>query len=230
VPTLSARYGDPGNIDHALIESETQCIETSAEIDMNTGVHQSGGNQEDEQPQAAMDSHPQANVRPPSMTPPRDQPNPSSLPRQSNPPQQNSPLRVTGPPSNSSIPPARNSPMPFQQQLPLNNLNMGYSLQNNMRPPIQVPPQEQSNEEIVQGIKDLKERIRRAELREEFRKLQEELHELGSPNLSTRTNRDIATQGRQNSYMDPQNQVPHQVTQTSKAQAWLPQIKLKQIS
>ena len=206
VPSSSARYGDPG------------CIETSAEIDMNTGVHQSGGNQGEEQPQAAMDSYPQANIRPPSMTPPRDQPNPSGLPRQSNPPQQNSPLRVTGPPSNSSILPARNSPMPSQQQLPLNNLNMGYSLQNNMRPPIQVPPQEQSNEEIVQGIKDLKERIRRAELREEFRKLQEKLHELGSPDLSTRTNRDIATQGRQNSFMDPQNQVPHQVPQTSKAQ------------
>ena len=241
VPTSSARYGDPDNIDHALIESETRCIETSAEIGMNAGVHQSGGNQTEEQSQAAMDSHPQANirppsmtppglpapsrtqasVRPPSMTPPRDQPNPSGLPRQSDPPQQNSPLsnygpppRVTGPPSNSSIPPARNSPMPTQLQLPLNNLNMGYSLQNNMRPPIQVQPQEQSDEEIVQGIKDLKEQIRRAKLKEEFRKLQEELHELGSPNPSTRTNCYIATQGRQNSYMDPQNQVP----QTSKAQ------------
>ena len=241
VPSSSARYGDPDNIDHALIESETRCIETSAEIGMNAGVHQSGGNQTEEQSQAAMDSHPQANirppsmtppglpapsrtqasVRPPSMTPPRDQPNPSGLPRQSDPPQQNSPLsnygpppRVTGPLSNISIPPARNSPMPSQLQLPLNNLNMGYSLQNNMRPPIQVQPQEQSDEEIVQGIKDLKVLIRRAKLKEEFRKLQEELHELGSPNPSTRTNCYIATQGRQNSYMDPQNQVP----QTSKAQ------------
>ena len=56
--------------------------------------------------------------------------------------------------------------------------------QNSMRPPIQVPPQEQSDEEIVlvQGIKELKEQIRLAKLREEFRKLQEELHELGIPN------------------------------------------------
>ena len=67
--TTSVRHGDPGNIDHALIESETQSIETSAEMDMNAGMHRSGGNQEEEQPQAAMVSHPQANVRPPSMTP-----------------------------------------------------------------------------------------------------------------------------------------------------------------
>ena len=74
--------------------------------------------------------------------------------------------------------------MPFQQQLPPNSLNTDYSLQNNRRPPIQVPPQEQSDEEIVlvQAIKEIKEQIRRAKLREEFRKLQEELHELGIPN------------------------------------------------
>jgi len=211
-PTSSVRHGDPGKIDHALIDFETQSLETSAEIDMNAGMHQSGGNQEEEQPQAAMVSHPQANIRPPSMTPPRHQSNPSGLPRQSDPPQQ-TPL-----PSNSSIPPARYPPMPSQQQLQPNNLNMGYSLQNNMRPPIQVPPQEQSEEEIVQGIENLKEQIRRAKLRNEFRKLQEELHELGSPNPSTRMNRDITTQGRKNSYTDPQNQVPHQVPQTLKAQ------------
>ena len=87
-----------------------------------------------------------------------------------------------------------------------------------MRPPIQVPPQEQSNEEIAQGIKDLKEQIQREKLREEFRRLQEELHELGSPSLSTGRNRDIATQGRQSSCMDPQSRVPHRVPQTSKAQ------------
>ena len=187
---LRERYGDPTNIEHALEEEE-------------------------EQPQAAMGSYQQ----------PRDQPNPSGLPRQSSPPQQNStpsnygpPPRVTGPPSNSSILPERTSPMPSQQQIPPNNLNMDYSLQNNRNNIIQVPPQELSAEEIVQGIKDLKEQIRQAKLQEEFRKLQEELNELRSPNPSTRTNRDISTQGRQNTYMDPQIQVPHQVSHTSKAQ------------
>ena len=205
------RYGDHNVSEHALIEG----IEISAEIDMNIGGYQSGNNQKEEEPQAAMGSYQQ----------PRDQPNPSGLPRQSYPPQQNStpsnygpPPRVTGPPSNSSIPPARTSPLPLQQQLQPNNLNMDYSLQNNRRPPIQVPPQELSAEEIVQGIKDLKEQIRRAKLLEEFRKLQEELHELRSLNPSTRTNHDISTQVRQNTYMDPQIQVPHQVSHTSKAQ------------
>ena len=205
------RYGDHNVSEHALIEG----IEISAEIDMNLGEDQSGNNQKGEEPQAAMGSYQQ----------PRDQPNPSGLPRQSYPPQQNStpsnygpPPRVTGPPSNSSIPPARTSPLPLQQQLQPNHLNMDYSLQNNRRPPIQVPPQELGAEELVQGIKDLKEQIRRAKLLEEFRKLQEELHELRSLNPSTRTNHDISTQVRQNTYMDPQIQVPHQVSHTSKAQ------------
>ena len=196
----SSRRSQPGPSDQPQAACERYGDQDV--IDMNAGGDQSGNSQVEEQPQAAMGSYQQ----------PRDQPNPSGLPRQSYPPQQNST------PSNSSIPLARTSPLPFQQQLQPNNLNMDYSLQNNRRPPIQVPPQELSAEEIVQGIKDLKEQIRQAKLQEEFRKLQEELHELRSPNPSTRTNHDISTQGRQNTYMDPQIQVPHQVSHTSKAQ------------
>ena len=107
VPVLSVGYGDPFNtfnreveVDHALMESEAQSTETNAEIDntINTGVHQTEGRKEEEQPQAAINSNPQASFRPPSMTPPRGQPNPSGLPRQNGPPQQNPPPNNYGAP------------------------------------------------------------------------------------------------------------------------------------
>ena len=164
------RNGDHGYCEHILIESDTRGIETSAGSEINQGVQQSGSSQEEVQTQAAIDSHPQANARPPNMTPPRDQPNPSGLSRQ-------------------------------------NNLHKQNTLQSNTRPPIQVPPQKQIVEEMIQRNKDLKDQIQQAKLQREFEKLQEELHELKSPSPSTKTSRGIPTQGRQNSYMAP-SQVP----------------------
>ena len=87
------------------------------------------------------------------------------------------------------------------------NIPADHSEQSREFDEIQKPSQKQSTEELEQELKVWQENSYRAKLKEKIRTEKKKFRKLESLNSSTRTNRDFSTQGRQNSYLNPQNQV-----------------------
>ena len=189
-------YGDPRKFEH--VNSETRSMETSANIEhaLTTSRYQQnlyGPPRENRPPTSNLDrdyySQNNYDFPPPSnldmgyaYQDDYDSPPPSNLDMdyayQNNydsPPSSNLDMGCAPQNNYDSSAPSNVKPL----------YNAGQPPQDNMySPPTNNIEQQLSVEELKQEIKDMKEQIRRAKLRKDFQRLQEELYELESHNSS----------------------------------------------